>query len=1191
MSFEQIFDALTDREELQYSIASDERPYVAKATCRFDTPATTIVFGDTLRRLETFRGTRAALKRHGFRANVHLVVNSTSEKVLQALEAGVAQPGAAQEAGAGMLQQEALKPLQTAINQMHISVKNVPLTDGYRRNLRHEGHNLNVTFGALTVFATWNFADNYAPLMFQLVRHEDSAEQPVEHSAEQPEGVAEGTIEFSIADDAPAMPTLKKMHQLVGQSPRAQAKFFLLMDDIADRFFIGIDASYVGRHRVHSSVPQTLCEDPYASTLEPSLGGFGIAELEPFESQKRGFAHGHRKRYSIPTMQHEEVLDLFANKESGRAREFLSCLKDALLACAASLQYDDSVLPAEQMHQTVFPEKFTAQQQHQSRLDGGPEEDGVTKRPFLEVTADERQGHEVLEQRRAAAERRPPANIYSGVSLKGCHQSLMPTYRLPQRIGTIEPLDELGMVTPGASDRAEQPAVVWLEDEQRNHVSSVCLVAGAVPRQLSAKELTDDATRWASSFCRDFRALSQLNHNHDCTSTCIKYVKKKAKDVAEQALRLGKVVACRFWFFHIVELTCLSAVMGCSSAEQPAENATETTTRRIRRRGKQLVPESRIASTNEHNEFCRALVRRSTPFRSSTTDAGQVWGRCNVDYQLMLRTLDPDVLLPDDSAEQPVPQVKPELALALHGVRAQLPDEPLLRRCFHSLVAMYQAAHNCDDYITKYQGKDMEQLQNLFAQIACGLRKLQIEQDSAEQPVDNESLAKKTILRIAMAANRSTWCSCCELALYIITGALCRKTHKPVQVFLNRPSFQLHECSRLLHRGHLQVIEAPDCNADEMLPLQMLSFAGPSRKAGQPAQRSAAQPAEPAPEEEAVDDERQSGEEDDEVADAMQADCGEDAMHADVRAEEIEDENPIQAFAQTTSVHDDWLHRGPYLYDMDIHTYIRFIQREERPRKAAKDKGDVIGRSTHVFLFDEHYELAPTHWQTLGHAGCKRTLPVLEALKCAPPTKGNSEENAMYKSLLGTLFKCPGPGCCADPLLYRPAFFKTGPRTYSVSKQWLARRSEIKYLRREAARKTTEAQRIPVLLDTTLLRGWRDRSAEQPADQATEQRARRAEPSAEEPNAKPFALTSSFLICWTQLCKSKTGTSADPRWGRIVLACLGCDMNHPHQLHLAEFCAWHLDPVLHNLDMLAIARTTPILKKRRQSHRRRRNRS
>ena len=110
----------------------------------------------------------------------------------------------------------------------------------------------------------------------------------------------------------------------------------------------------------------------------------------------------------------------------------------------------------------------------------------------------------------------------------------------------------------------------------------------------------------------------------------------------------------------------------------------------------------------------------------------------------------------------------------------------------------------------------------------------------------------------------------------------------------------------------------------------------------------------------------------------------------------------------------------------------------------------------------------------------------------------------------------------------------------------------------EAKRKEKPAQRVPVLLDTTLLRGWSHGGAEQPATSL---------------------LTSSVLICWTQLCKMKTGTSADPRWARIVLAHLGYDMNHPDQMHLAEFCAWHLSQVLGNVEMLAIAHTTQIVKK------------
>ena len=96
---------------------------------------------------------------------------------------------------------------------MLISTKDVPLTDGYKRSLRHESHNLNVTEGALVVFATFNYADTYSPLLFQLVR--GGAASAVEHIGDD--------IVCRLTDDAPNMPSLKQMHQLIAQSPRAQA--------------------------------------------------------------------------------------------------------------------------------------------------------------------------------------------------------------------------------------------------------------------------------------------------------------------------------------------------------------------------------------------------------------------------------------------------------------------------------------------------------------------------------------------------------------------------------------------------------------------------------------------------------------------------------------------------------------------------------------------------------------------------------------------------------------------------------------------------------------------------------------------------------------------------------------------------------------------------------------------------------
>ena len=93
----------------------------------------------------------------------------------------------------------------------------------------------------------------------------------------------------------------------------------------------------------------------------PGLGGFGIAELEPFESQARGFQHGHRKVYNIPATREHNVVRLFREKDSAVLHNLLQDLRQALIRCAESLQYEASTLPAAQMGQSVLPEKDSSQ--------------------------------------------------------------------------------------------------------------------------------------------------------------------------------------------------------------------------------------------------------------------------------------------------------------------------------------------------------------------------------------------------------------------------------------------------------------------------------------------------------------------------------------------------------------------------------------------------------------------------------------------------------------------------------------------------------------------------------------------------------------------------------------------------------------------------------------------------------------
>ena len=387
-----------------------------------------------------------------------------------------------------------------------------------------------------------------------------------------------------------------------------------------------------------------------------------------------------------------------------------------------------------------------------------------------------------------------------------------------------------------------------------------------------------------------------------------------------------------------------------------------------------LVKEAFIASTNERNEFCKPVLERKTPFRSASTDAGQNWGRCNIDFQFMPRTLDPDALF-GDSAAQPaeshlngdsaaqsaVLQVNPKDALAMYGVRRKMPSSPLLRRCFHSLVAMFQAAHNCDFYITKYQAKPMEQLQSLLTNIASALRRLEQEEELAQAsrppeaaPKEPAERARQTTLKIANAANRSSWCSCCEMATFIKTGALARKTHRPIAIFLSRPMFLYEECRRILQRSNEILIDAPSINDDEARTVDVLSFTinkadaetlpnvaeansdGKNSDADSVASLSGRSSISASEDEEADGADSVAQPAADRVTDAA-ADSLSSVVQpdADVSEEDVAEDEAYQvaALESTTSAHDDWLHRGPHLFALDWHTYMRFTVRKPRPKK------------------------------------------------------------------------------------------------------------------------------------------------------------------------------------------------------------------------------------------------------------------
>ena len=194
-------------------------------------------------------------------------------------------------------------------------------------------------------------------------------------------------------------------------------------------------------------------------------------------------------------------------------------------------------------------------------------------------------------------------DAYRNLPLTGALQSTFPFYRRRSSFGdasTLEPGDTV--VGPLRGD---------LEMFSLAENGEVLAVLTADGSEASDEVVQADARRWARAFALDSFNNHCVNHEHDCTATCVKYVKNKLE--GEHSLRSHKVPSCRFWFFHV-----------CAVGR-----------RKLRRRGKQLVPQAYVEETDDRNQKHRIQVVRTQPFRSASNDVCQVCNRCNVDYQFL----------------------------------------------------------------------------------------------------------------------------------------------------------------------------------------------------------------------------------------------------------------------------------------------------------------------------------------------------------------------------------------------------------------------------------------------------------------------------------------------------------------------------------------------------------------------------
>ena len=181
----------------------------------------------------------------------------------------------------------------------------------------------------------------------------------------------------------------------------------------------------------------------------------------------------------------------------------------------------------------------------------------------------------------------------------------------------------------------------------------------------------------------------------------------------------------------------------------------------------------------------------------------------------------------------------------------------------------------------------------------------------------------------------------------------------------------------------------------------------------------------------------------------------------------------------TSTRHDDWLHRGPFLADLPWKIYMMRVRRRRKPVQANADH-------TELFFFDKHYALSTLYCQEIRYAA-SCAIPRLVGSVCPPKEEDGGEPHAAYKLMLFSRARCSGASHCADPLIFRslvlpsdkPDDEKAIIRKPRFDLCWKACRCEMKIKAEIAAAKEDLAEKIAVLADTTLMKDAKDGAAKE----------------------------------------------------------------------------------------------------------------
>ena len=328
-----------------------------------------------------------------------------------------------------------------------------------------------------------------------------------------------------------------------------------------------------------------------------------------------------------------------------------------------------------------------------------------------------------------------------------------------------------------------------------------------------------------------------------------------------------------------------------------------------------------------------------------------------------------------------------------------------------SVAAAARAAHCVDFYHHQIQQQETSVLQSVDVPAGHVFNNLEAEEQKERQAqvaasdqdcrlsaaVDPKRRARRVLFRICHAANRSFWLSCTELYVILVTGGAGWQTHMEKVLFLAKVVFMAQQTKRVLTNKSQRSLPAHNRCMDML-----------------------------------------------QISDAQD-----------------ETEEDVAVLEDTTSLVDDYLHRGPHLRAMSLYCCSMHILRVE---KRARN----INRSDR-FMFDSHYKLAPQYCQQLKFY-CQVPRLVSQQL----PTLAQDEEaNCMHKSVLFVPVCCAGPGQCQGLGMFECLLAKSARgSSWHFRPAWKTFRYRVELLASQSSVRERLAKRISCIADCGEFRRW-----------------------------------------------------------------------------------------------------------------------